>query len=288
MPVDDDDARPDDVSPDDAVTVDFVDSPLRTTRAFTRFFRATPAFVVPADVDDRARVVAARAWEDRARAEYVGVMGMRRFHGLLVDVGAPMDVQELALRMLHDEQQHASACAAAARALGSTGTIDARLVDLQQPRTAAPVDDQLLEMIVCTFAVGEVAALALLSHALKSLPASPFKDVLIDVARDEVLHASIGPALLRVLRDPATAFVPWPGDDVVRAVATKYRAWMKTRDVIEPDEAALFADPACARDLPRLGVPDARAFKAAYDAALDGEVVRVFAEAGLPWGDARV
>ena len=47
---------------------------------------------------------------------------------------------------------------------------------------------------------------------------------------------------------------------------------MADRDVIEPDEAALFDDPIAAGLLPRVGIPDSRGFLQAYHAALDEDV----------------
>ena len=78
------------------------------------------------------RQLAAAEWEERARAEYIGVMIVRRFHGLLVDLNAPMDLQELALTMMVQEQQHASMCMAAARSLGSDSELSFPLAELQQ------------------------------------------------------------------------------------------------------------------------------------------------------------
>ena len=60
-----------------------------------------------------------RCREDRTRSEYIGVMIVHHFHGLLMDVNAPMDLQEIALTMVKQEQEHAALCMTAARALGS-------------------------------------------------------------------------------------------------------------------------------------------------------------------------
>ena len=57
-----------------------------------------------------AMEAARKAWEDRTRSEYTGVMIVHHFHGLLVDLNAPMDLQEVALTMLKQEQEHAALC----------------------------------------------------------------------------------------------------------------------------------------------------------------------------------
>ena len=66
----------------------------------------TPTIEAPSDISDEVREVACRAWEDRTRSEYIGVMIVHHFHGLLVDLNAPMDLQEVALTMLKQEQEH--------------------------------------------------------------------------------------------------------------------------------------------------------------------------------------
>ena len=78
-------------------------SEISTTPMVARMRRPAPEFVVP-EVRADVLAIARRGWEDRAAAEYVGVMIVRRFHGLLVDLNAPMDLQELALQMMVQEQ----------------------------------------------------------------------------------------------------------------------------------------------------------------------------------------
>lgn len=249
-------------------------------RALVRRWVPAPSVpVVPDGLRDDVRAMALRGWEDRARSEYVGVMVVRHFHGLLVDLNAPMDLQELALVMMQHEQRHTAACIAAVRALGGSGEVVFDVDELQLRRSRAPLDQQLLEMVVGTYAVGEVTALGLLRHAIRALPPSDFRAILQGIARDEGLHAGIGPAMLTELR--AAAWFRWPGDEAVRAMARTWIDAMRARDVIEPDEAALFDDPVAAEQLPRLGIPDSRAFLAAYHRALDRDVTRALGPLGL-------
>src|SRR5690606_27920274 len=105
-----------------------------------------------------------------------------------------------------------------------------------------------LRAVVSTYLVGEVVALALIRHAIHVLPESGYRETLRRIARDEVLHARIGPALLRESRAGA-AWLPWPGDDVIRAIGRRAIDSMADRDVVEPDEAALFEDPTKATQL---------------------------------------
>ncbi|GMV41048.1 MAG: hypothetical protein AMXMBFR64_27640 [Myxococcales bacterium] len=226
--------------------------------------------------------IACRGWEDRIRSEYVGVMIVRRLHGLLVDLNAPMDLQEAALRMLLDEQRHAALCTVAAQALGSDGVVAFDLPELQQARTAAPLEHQLLEMLVGTYACGEVVAHALIRHAVKALPPSGFRDILRTIARDEVLHARIGPIVLRAIRSGAEdAWIAWPGDREVRALFERQREAMRGRAVVEPDEEALFADPTAAEQLRTLGIPPSGPFRAAYLRAVERDIARSMRSVGV-------
>ncbi len=219
----------------------------------------------PPLLSDRARHVAIRTWTDRARSEYVGVMIVRKLHGLLVDLTAPRDVQELALRMLLDEQRHAGACAAAVEALGGAPSVVFDLDELRQERSTEPLEAQLIELLVGTYACGEVVAHALLRHAVRALPPSGFRDVLRHIARDEVLHARFGPALLAAARSGSTdAWLPWPGEGVVRGLVERQRAWMATRDVVEPTDAQLFEDPVDRDSLLAVGVTAPGPFRIAY------------------------
>jgi len=252
----------------DDVLLDFDRSSLARDPVLARHLVELPE-LTPPELAPHVLPVARRAWEARTRSEYVGVMVVRRFHGLLVDVNAPFDLQEIALTMLLQEQQHTALCFAAARALGSEGALTFELAELQRPRSDAPVDHQLVEMIVSAYCVGEVVALALIRHSIDVLPSSPYRDILRRIARDEVLHGRLGAPLLRLIRSPeAKAWIDYPGDAVVRKMTDDAIAVMRARDVVEADEAALFEDPESARQLVEVGIPPSKAFRAAYLDAL--------------------
>lgn len=240
-------------------------SPLAETALLRRYLVPLPAFP-PVVVREDVRAVARRGWEDRTRAEYVGVMVVRRLHGLLVDLGAPMDLQEVALVMLVHEQRHAALCAACAAALGSDGEVAFELPELQQARGPDPERD-LVGMAVGTYTIGEGVAFALLRHAIRALPPSPYRDALRRIAADEGLHARIGGLLTAELR--RASWMRWPGDDFAREIAASTLAAMRQREVVEPDEAALYADAEAAGQLAGLGIPEPGAFKRAYLRAVD-------------------
>lgn len=234
------------------------------------------------ELREDVRAIATRAWEDRARAEYIGVMIVRRFHGFLVDVNAPMDLQELALAMQLQEQQHANYCWEAARTLGSDGSLAFELNELQQPRDDSPLDRQLIDMILATYCIGEVVALVLLQHSIKALPDSPYRDILRRILKDEVLHARFGAELLRQVREGVEPrWIKAPDDTWLRSRARHHIQALRRRDVVEPDEAALFADEEAAAQLLSVGIPPSHRFKSVYMDALDNEVAETIAAAGL-------
>ena len=149
------------------------ESPVAAAPIVARFRRAVPELVLPLGLRDDVRAIACRGWQDRTRSEYVGVMVVRRFHGLLVDLNAPLDLQEVALAMLLQEQQHAGFCMAAVEALGAPRELSFDLAELQQARSGRPLETELLELVCGTFTVGEVVAMGLLSATLKALQEMP-------------------------------------------------------------------------------------------------------------------
>jgi hypothetical protein len=240
-----------------------------------------PEIIAPPLRSDVHRI-ALRGWEDRLRAEYVGVMIMRRFHGLLVDLNAPMDLQELALAMTLQEQQHTRLCAAAAKALGSDLEVAFTVQELQQARSAEPLAEQAMAMIVGTFLCGEGVALELLKYCIAELPKNGFSGVLRLIARDEVLHVGFGVRLLAWLRrNPDNGWLAYRGDAWVRDFVAQQVAMMTDRDIVEPDEQALFAQPLAAAQLRSVGIADSAAFAARYHQALADKIPSLLAGAGV-------
>ena len=252
----------------DALTIDFDRSGI-IDPVFAHFAIPVPTLDVP-PLSGVVRDAAVRIWVDRARSEYVGVMIVRKLHGLLVDLNAPMDLQELALRMLLDEQRHANLCSAVVGALGGDSGVTFDVPELQQPRSAATLESQLIEMLVGTYACGEVVAHSLLRHAVKALPKSGFRLVLQSIAKDEVLHARFGPTLLASIRAGEQAsWIDCPGDAVISALYSAQCRWMLGRDVVDARDVRLFEDDEQARAMCSVGVSEPRAFKAAYMAAVE-------------------
>lgn len=237
---------------------------------------------VPLPLRDDVRAVAIKSWENRTHSEYIGVMIMRHFHGLLVDVNAPLDLQELAVTMMLQEQQHANLCMQAAKALGSDGVIGFARSELQIQRTEQPLTNQLLQMIVATFAIGEVVAYELLSHTVKVLPDSDFRQRLKHILKDEVLHARSGCYLLNLIREQPPAWLQYPGDQWVVDFVHQRLTDMQDRDVVEAAEARLFqSDPEASAQLLSVGVPASDSFKKVYLHALEIDVCQNFKRIGF-------
>jgi hypothetical protein len=268
----------------DRILLQFDVSEISKAPLVARMRRSTPEFVVP-EVRSDVLAIARRGWQDRAAAEYVGVMIVRRFHGLLVDLNAPMDLQEVALQMMVQEQQHADLCMAAARALGSDGEIGFEIGELQQARDDEALELQLMRMVRATYATGEVVAFALIRHALEALSPTPFREVLREIAADEVLHARIGLLLIDHLRrKPKNTWLHYPGDRWVEDCVRQSLRELRKRDVVEQDEAALFTDPEAAEQLDLLGIPPSLPFRQAYLRALRDDVPSGLANVGIEIG----
>lgn len=242
----------------------------------------SPTLAVPANTREDVLSVARKGWENRTHSEYIGMLIMRHFHGLLVDSNAPIDIQETALNMMLQEQQHANLCIQAAKALGSDGVVGFDLSELQMNRNDEPLDVQLLQMIVNTFAIGEATAFSLLSHSVKMLPESGFRHLLRQILKDEVLHANIGYYLLSMIREKPQSWLKYPGDQWLVELVNSQIDIMRNRDVVEEEEAQLFdTDPQAKAQLMALGIPPSDQFKQVYFAALENDVQKNFERVGI-------
>ena len=113
--------------------------------------------ILPAVKLNQNVLTAARnAWEEHAKSEYYGVMISRRLHGLLVDLNAPMDLQEFVLNIILQEQQHCNLCSQAAKSLGSNQILAFDLKRLQQkPALNISQEEELMQLILGSFCVSE-------------------------------------------------------------------------------------------------------------------------------------
>ena len=223
------------------------------------------------------------SWENRVRSEYIGVLLLRQFHGILIDLNAPADMQELVLLMQLQEQRHARYCIAIAKRLGSDGTISCSLEELwieRQPQAAV----QFYELLCSIYLVGEVLALKLLQATIACLPSSAFKDCLKAILKDEALHSQFGRMALDYLRSTNNSWLPYPGDDWLKTQINASLACLSMRDVVEADEVQMFDNRDFATQLLYLGVPDSRHFKQVYDEALAYDIPTYLKKINLDLG----
>ena len=229
-----------------------------------------------------ALAAARKGWEDRTRSEYQGMVAARHFHGILVELNAPLDIQELALTLALQEQKHARLCNSALEVLGGSGNLVMDSSSLRPFREEADAETRLWEFVLGPLAVSEVVAFRLLANTLRLLPRSGFRGILESILADEALHARFGLMILESVRSPrGPRWIKAPTEDWIREYVGSYLGACRRRDVIDPAEEALFADPACSRDLMRMGIPPSAGFKAIYFEALEKDVPRRFRTLGI-------
>lgn len=261
------------------VRLRFDESPLAALPELARLRPKLPVFHVEPNLPEAVIDVARTHWERRLASEYVDVMVMRRFHGLLVDHNSPMDLQELALRLAQQKQTHVALCAAVARSLGSPCEIEFDLGDLQQARDSRPIAHQLVELVASVFTVGEVVALALIRHAIQRTPPSHYRDVLKRMAANELIHGRIGVPLLSELRQ--AAWFTWPGDDLLHFFVLRHVQAMLDRELVPDAELRIAENPLFEAALTLLGVPAPLPYRMTYLAALQSEVPLQMRKFGL-------
>ena len=216
------------------------------------------------DLQSPAVQLARKAWEDRTVSEYIGVMGMHYFHGLLVDVNAPMDVQELVLLCVLQEQQHCRRFRGIASHLGSSGQLTVPIDELSIQRTDEPLNIQITKYVFGTLFCGEQIALDLLKWSIHQVPDSPYRNAMREIRKDEVLHSQMGTDLLAQIREASVSWCAYPGDAWVRQFLEEYIEHMLSRNIVDAQEVAAFEDPAQSAQLLELGIPNTLAFKEQY------------------------
>lgn len=150
------------------------------------------------------------AWATRAVLEHRAAL---RFDSLAervaaLDPGSP--VSELLARSACDERRHFERCLELVALAGGTPQPTADEVPPLAPRSLAPLDAVTFD-ITAACCVSETATVAMLTTLLQRMPPGRPKQVIQEVARDEVTHARVGWAHLERMRARGrTAFLsPW-------------------------------------------------------------------------------
>jgi len=180
---------------------------------------------------EHVRRIAGSAWRFRCGVERDASARFARLAGRLVEVGAAEPVVELAQRASRDERRHAMLCADLAAGYGAPTPA----VAAESPSEIAPArlsrQQRVLYEVVAVCCVTETESMGVLTQLLSSARDARLRQVLRELARDEVHHSRLGwahlagecaradvsflgplvPAMLRGAVDPEL-FAPVPAE----------------------------------------------------------------------------
>lgn len=265
--------------PDDTLLLTFERSPVADDALVKRHLHLEPPDFPPPTGPTEALEVARRSWEEKVRSEYLGVVIFRHLHDLLINLSAPLDIQQLAITLMAHESHHALLCLEAAHNLGAGKDYVFDRAELVLPRSRDALPIQLVDHIVTVLCCGELVAYQLLTWTVAQLPPSPYRQILTRILKDEVLHARVGYTLLRSIKNDG--WCPWPGEEHVRQVISKYEQALRVRDVVDEEEVALFKQGEATDVLLHLGVPPPEGFREVYFSAIPSVWKGPMAELGI-------
>lgn len=135
---------------------------------------------------------AARAlWEARLRDEQRAVVAMSQLVADLARAGAPVDVLGAGAALVHDEARHVEICAAVAEALDPSSPLDAR-PPYMPPHGTSDLRRRVVLSVVSLLCVGETLSAAMLAEARDACVDPAIDAALIELLRDESIHARFG------------------------------------------------------------------------------------------------
>ncbi|MGE5185028.1 MAG: ferritin-like domain-containing protein [Acidobacteriota bacterium] len=138
-------------------------------------------------------------WRARIAAEYTSAAISQQVVLWLIQAGGPPDLIDAGLAIVADELAHSRASHEVYAAAGGSAppAIDRDALGL--PRTAAPLEHDLLRACVRVFCLGETVAVPLFRH-LREACTQPLARAALDrILRDEVRHRDFGWDLLDYL-----------------------------------------------------------------------------------------
>lgn len=140
--------------------------------------------------------VAAKAWRFRTLVEREATTRFAAFAARLRERGLN-DLATVATRAAEDERRHAALCIELADALGAAPLRDDEGWTARRLAPSAFGEDQaLIYEIVAQCCIAETESMATLSTLMERMAPSRFRDAVHSIARDEVVHARLGWALL--------------------------------------------------------------------------------------------
>jgi hypothetical protein len=136
-------------------------------------------------------------WLRRVEAEYRSAALTQGFTLWLTQLGAPMELLRVGLRIASDELTHAELAAQVHRAAGGEQAPQLQRDSLALPRTpGSPLEHDVLRVAVETYCLGETAAVRIFGRMKKQSTVLVVQRALRRILRDEVLHRDFGWELL--------------------------------------------------------------------------------------------
>jgi hypothetical protein len=163
----------------------------RIEAAFERPEHTRPAFDPTAH--DPALLERARdLWTTAAGVEYTSASTFMEIAARLRDIGDPVDVQVIALRMAQDELRHATICGRVARAMGSSATVLQPNEDVVAAHSDCGPEENALRFVIFGCCLSEMVNAARLAKQYAETSDPFVRDAYRSLLADERLHAQFG------------------------------------------------------------------------------------------------
>jgi hypothetical protein len=208
------------------------------------------AALPPVVADESVRVRAAQAWLYDARMEHASVAAFSRLSLLLMSVGAPSALVELAHRAAIDEVEHARTCFAIAASLSDDSrSVGPGPLSLEGMTMHTDLRSIALEA-AAESCVGETVAALGLSCAAQSCSGAALKSRLRAMAEEELSHAALGfrivawalPQLSCSAREEVLAALRVPTYDAPMIATDEADAWRDVGRLTHADMANVERD----------------------------------------------
>ncbi len=135
-------------------------------------------------------------WRARIAAEYTSAAVTQHLVLWLIQLGAPPDLIEQGLAIVTDELAHSRISHEVYTAAGGSDPPALDRDQLGLPRTARPLEHDILDTAVRVFCLGETVAVPLFKHLRESCTHEAARAALDRILRDEVRHRDFGWDLL--------------------------------------------------------------------------------------------
>ncbi len=163
----------------------------RIEAAFERPEHARPALNPTAHAPallERARDL----WTTAAGVEYTSASTFMEIAARLREIGDPVDVQVIALRMAQDELRHATICGRVARAMGSSATVLQPNEDVVAAHSDCGPEENVLRFVIFGCCLSEMVNAARLAKQYAETSDPFVRDAYRSLLADERLHAQFG------------------------------------------------------------------------------------------------